>query len=328
MPNEYVNHVVINGVTKLDLRGDTISASDLAQGITAHDRSGAPIVGTATGGGTEAGTVTQDANGYLILDDDAPSGRITVESLSVITNGTYTAPTGKAYSPVTVSVSGGGDTWSWMGKNPVKVQEWTETLSFADLGVDEWTYSTTQSTLRAYQSLSPTITCDVSQYAYIAVYKLLVSFDYGNWSPVSAYKKFTWVACNSLTSSYSTANAVYTDTPNTNASNTDMNSAIAVYAGATGTETVSASTPAYAVFSNATPSVTRTGTYTNITATWHKPTIYVRGNSSYFTETAFNNLDMDKSFYDLKIEVWRVDAETDNRGWQIAEAVDIFNNGL
>ena len=33
---------------------------------------------------------------------------IEVEPLSVTTNGTYTAPTGKAYSPVTVNVSGGG----------------------------------------------------------------------------------------------------------------------------------------------------------------------------------------------------------------------------
>ena len=34
---------------------------------------------------------------------------VTVESLSVTTNGTYTAPTGKAYSPVSVNVSGGSD---------------------------------------------------------------------------------------------------------------------------------------------------------------------------------------------------------------------------
>ena len=35
---------------------------------------------------------------------------VTVEPLSVTENGTYTAPTGKAYSPVSVSVSGGGTT--------------------------------------------------------------------------------------------------------------------------------------------------------------------------------------------------------------------------
>ena len=33
---------------------------------------------------------------------------VTVEALSVTENGTYTAPTGKAYSPISVSVSGGG----------------------------------------------------------------------------------------------------------------------------------------------------------------------------------------------------------------------------
>lgn len=49
-----------------------------------------------------------------IVADDFPSeisnipsggGDITVEPLSVTVNGTYTAPTGKAYSPVTVNVS-------------------------------------------------------------------------------------------------------------------------------------------------------------------------------------------------------------------------------
>lgn len=103
MPNEYVNHVVINGVTKVDLRSDTVTADKLAQGYTAHDASGQAIVGTMTGGGTEAGTVTQDAQGYLVLDDQSGSNVI-VESLSVTQNGTYTAQTGKAYSPIAVSV--------------------------------------------------------------------------------------------------------------------------------------------------------------------------------------------------------------------------------
>ena len=40
--------------------------------------------------------------------DQISGGGITVESLSVTENGTYTAPLGKAYSPVVVSVSGGG----------------------------------------------------------------------------------------------------------------------------------------------------------------------------------------------------------------------------
>lgn len=46
--NQYVNKVVINGATKIDLTGDTITASSLASGVTAHDASGAPITGTNT----------------------------------------------------------------------------------------------------------------------------------------------------------------------------------------------------------------------------------------------------------------------------------------
>lgn len=46
MANQYVNKVVINGATKIDLTGDTVSAATLLSGTTAHDRSGATITGT------------------------------------------------------------------------------------------------------------------------------------------------------------------------------------------------------------------------------------------------------------------------------------------
>ena len=47
MANEYVSKVVLsNGTTLIDLTGDTITASDLLTGVTAHDKSGATITGT------------------------------------------------------------------------------------------------------------------------------------------------------------------------------------------------------------------------------------------------------------------------------------------
>ena len=46
--NQYINKFVYHGDTKFDLTGDTITASDLASGVTAHDKSGAPITGTST----------------------------------------------------------------------------------------------------------------------------------------------------------------------------------------------------------------------------------------------------------------------------------------
>lgn len=84
MPNPYVNKVISNGVTKLDLTSDTVTADKLAQGYTAHDASGQSIVGTMTGGGGTGG-VTQDAQGYLVLSDQGgdtptPSGGLEYES--------------------------------------------------------------------------------------------------------------------------------------------------------------------------------------------------------------------------------------------------------
>lgn len=46
MANKYVNKLIVGTEVKLDLSGDTIVASDLKKGVTAHDKSGAPITGT------------------------------------------------------------------------------------------------------------------------------------------------------------------------------------------------------------------------------------------------------------------------------------------
>ena len=48
MANQYVNKVIVNGTTKLDLTADTVVANKLLSGYTAHDKSGAPITGTLT----------------------------------------------------------------------------------------------------------------------------------------------------------------------------------------------------------------------------------------------------------------------------------------
>lgn len=41
-----VNHVVINGETSLDLRGDTVAPGLLVRGATAHNAAGEAISGT------------------------------------------------------------------------------------------------------------------------------------------------------------------------------------------------------------------------------------------------------------------------------------------
>lgn len=62
-----INKIVYNGGTLIDLTGDTVTADKLAQGYTAHDKSGEVIIGTATGGG---GAVIQDEDGGLHFLED------------------------------------------------------------------------------------------------------------------------------------------------------------------------------------------------------------------------------------------------------------------
>ena len=73
--------------TQMDIRDTTATQPDVLAPEYFYGADGVKKQGTGSGGGS-----------------------ITVESLSVTQNGTYTAPTGKAYSPVTVNVSGGGVT--------------------------------------------------------------------------------------------------------------------------------------------------------------------------------------------------------------------------
>lgn len=87
--NPYVNKVQFGNQTLIDLTSDTVTADKLMQGYTAHDRTGALITGTATGGGS----VTQDQDGFIVLPPDgggSPSGG---SSYTLIASGEISANT-------------------------------------------------------------------------------------------------------------------------------------------------------------------------------------------------------------------------------------------
>ena len=73
--------IILNGVTQMDLTGDTVTASDLFSPKTAHAKDGTSVTGTAS-----------------------------LTTKSITANGTYNASADSAsgYSSVTVNVSGGG----------------------------------------------------------------------------------------------------------------------------------------------------------------------------------------------------------------------------
>lgn len=48
MAEKHINKVIYGGKTLIDLTGDTVSPDKILEGLTAHDKSGAPITGTCT----------------------------------------------------------------------------------------------------------------------------------------------------------------------------------------------------------------------------------------------------------------------------------------
>lgn len=65
MANQYANKIIINGTTRIDLSGDTVSAASLLSGTTAHDRSGAPITGSMPSLADATSDATASAAGIL-----------------------------------------------------------------------------------------------------------------------------------------------------------------------------------------------------------------------------------------------------------------------
>lgn len=102
--NQYVNKLVVNGVTKLDLSGDTITADKLATGYTAHDASGKPITGTATSGSVIIEDTTDSHGGIIRTITSVDT--VVVGRKNITSNGTYAASDDNfnGYSQVTVNV--------------------------------------------------------------------------------------------------------------------------------------------------------------------------------------------------------------------------------
>lgn len=136
------------------IKGDAnLVAANIAKNTTIFG-----VTGTHTGGATI--TDTTDSHGGTIRNIDTESAT-TIEPLSVTENGTYTAPSGKAYSPVTVDVSGSGGnvTTVEFGDDSVFTADY---IGYVD-GNGDYQYATSLAVMSAvsYQMLAGSILCTI-----------------------------------------------------------------------------------------------------------------------------------------------------------------------
>ena len=107
------NKVIYGGKVLIDLTGDTVTPSDLARGVTAHDKSGAEITGTSTkDSDTSADTAaaseilrgkTAHVKGKLVTGNMSNNGAVS-GSIDTVA-GQYTIPQGYHDGSGKVSIS-------------------------------------------------------------------------------------------------------------------------------------------------------------------------------------------------------------------------------
>lgn len=90
--------------TFTDVTGTTAIAEDVRQGKYFFTASGVLTLGTSTGGGS--GSITQDEDGYLVLDDQGGGGG--GGGASNIVEGTFTANNSQGVQTVSIPYSGNG----------------------------------------------------------------------------------------------------------------------------------------------------------------------------------------------------------------------------
>ena len=99
MANQYVNKVIIGNEVKIDLTGDDITPEKLAKGIKAHDKSGAPIVGTCP---FDTDTSEATATAAEVLDGKTFGAGGEIKTGSMPNQGAKTLEITEKGTPVTI----------------------------------------------------------------------------------------------------------------------------------------------------------------------------------------------------------------------------------
>ena len=247
-----------------------------------------------TGGGTASFFDVSDTTAAAA---DVASGKYFFTAQGVLTLGTASG--------------GGGDAWSWAGKNPTVVKTYGGRNYLKDTAYNTWTPTTTATTLKAAETLTG-FSCDVLNYDYIVHIYCHVHYIYGSGSTGKAlindsYTNNAWGFV-----SYPSNYTYYgTGTRNSTLVASAMSGAGYEYINSSGVLSYGTSN-SYGIYlsSMSNPSTTNTTTIVPVF-----PQINARCSNSYFNTTNAAAVDKDNSYYDLYCDIIRVDRNTSFAGW-------------
>ncbi len=311
--------------TTVKYKGNTLTtvSNDTKTLKTAGKYMEGDVVLTDVSGGTGAISVvdTLDTNGGTIRTITAVDISDTTAVASDVAQGKYfyTADGTKTEG---TSTGGGGDNWTWMGKNPTKVATFSNGKVFLkDSPYATWTPTTTKTTLVSASNF-PTQEINLSDHDYIIYYRWHTHFNYsGGTTPNYAIDDYYFNGAHVL---FSYRNSVHAFTDNT-----DFTSRASILGDTQGIfyKTGQGINNYYGTSSGVFPSITIPScSITSVTA--KNFVINAQCNSSYFSTYSASNVDQDTSYYEWTIELWQIDFHTSTYGHYHEAIYDMWKNGF
>ncbi len=331
------NKVIFGGQTIIDITSTTATESDVAQGKIFFKANGSQAIGSASGGGGGSVNIWQDQNGYVVLDDEVQSTQV-ITPLSVTANGTYTAPTGYAYNPITVNVSSGSGSVGVFGVQEFIAKIHDSTVALKDTQFAGWTPSTTAKSIYSTIEGEPYY-CEYTADPMCFGIEWIVIFDpvYTN-SATQTAQVTRYVFVGDLTEFYkpNSYTDLLTETFKRQTSMVDIPStsykSITTYYTTAGDLTDVIGNLTYGIYVNSMPQSDRSKVTSGGQDQWKitpaLPNIYARVSSSYMSATNMESLDQNNSTIRIVGNLYKMTPQNNTLSIKMSQLVDIYNNGI
>lgn len=222
---------------------------------------------------------------------------------------------------VTCAISNG--TWNWMGKNPTRVKDYGVTKTYFDkTSLATWTPSTTETAIVSSVSLESYVP-DFSNYDYIVTHKFHSHFVYQPNTEGARAKDIYWIV-SAFSSGYHSSLSGITNDTTTQTSSSYIQAFGGLFYYNESDQDAYVQNASYGVYpSYASPTINSSTISPKI------PSISARCYSTYHSVEAARFVEPDASYYEVHVEIWRVDRFTGPYGAQRGKEIrDMWLNGI